>query len=80
MSVAVDAPKNLARHRRDAAFGGYGPDPVWEIDDEDLPSKLAFRPDPRNPSRHGFVEPIEPMTLAEYQNALATSRGFWSRA
>jgi hypothetical protein len=79
MSVAPDSPQNLERHRRPAEHGGYGPDPVWEIDSDDLPSTLAYRPDPRNVSRHGFVEPIEEMSLNAYQEALATSRGFWSR-
>jgi hypothetical protein len=79
MSVAIGAPENLPLHRRPKAFGGFGPDPVWEIDDSDLPERLAFRPDPRNPSSHGFVEPIAPMSLADYQEVLATSRGFWSQ-
>lgn len=80
MSVAIGEIGHLPRHRRPKEEGGFGEDPVWWIDSEDLPDTLKFRPDPRNPSRHGFVEPIERMTLDEYQTALATSRGFWSRA
>lgn len=80
MSVALGDPQNLPPHRRPPKFGGEGEDPVWQIEDSDLPSTLTFRPDPDDPSRHGFVEPIEEMTLSDYQEALATSRGFWSRA
>jgi hypothetical protein len=39
-----------------------------------------MRRDPKDPSRHGFVEPVDAMTLQEYQEALATSRGMWVRA
>jgi hypothetical protein len=79
MSVAPDNPMNLKPHRRPERFGGYGPDPVWQIDADDLPDSLTYRPDPKNPSGHGFVEPIERMTLTAYQEALATSRGVWSQ-
>jgi len=30
-------------------FGGTGTDPVFELDTEDLPGVLAYRPDPANP-------------------------------
>jgi hypothetical protein len=80
MSVALDDIRNLPIHRRPPKHGGIGPDPVWQIEDSDLPSVLVLRPDPDDPSRHGFVEPIEPMRLSDYQEALATSRGSWSRA
>lgn len=80
MSVALDDPNNLPPHRRPAKFGGLGRDPVWQIDEADLPGTLVMRPDPEDPSRHGFVEPIESMSLFDYQDALATSRGLWERA
>lgn len=79
MSVALDDPINLPAHRRPEKFGGYGRDPVWQIDHEDLPIGLRLRPDPRNQSGHGFVEPIQRMRLKDYQDALATTRGFWSQ-
>ena len=79
MSVAIGDPLNLPAHRRPAAHGGYGPDPVWVIDSSDLPASLAFRPDPDDPSRHGFVEPIETMRFEEYQEMLASTRGVWSQ-
>jgi hypothetical protein len=80
MSVAIDVAGNLPPHRRPEEFRGWGPDPVWQIDEDDLPERLAFRRDPKDPSRHGFVEPTEVMELSEYQEILATSRGFWVRA
>jgi hypothetical protein len=45
-----------------------------------LPKTLVMRRDPNDPSRHGFVEPVHAMTLQDYQEALATSRGMWVRA
>jgi hypothetical protein len=80
MSVGLDDPMNVRPHRRPSEFGGFGRDPLWRIDEADLPDRLVMRPDPEDPSRHGFVEPIERMSLAEYQEVLATSRGFWERA
>jgi hypothetical protein len=81
MSVALDDPMNLEAHRRPPAYaGGFAPDPLWQIESDDLPSTLTLRRDPDNPSRHGFIEPMDTMSLDDYQNALATSRGFWSRA
>ena len=75
MSVALDDPMHLPPHRRPARFKGWGQDPVWQIEEEDLPDWLLLRADPRNPTGHGFVEPRQPMRLGDYQNALATSRG-----
>ena len=80
MSVALGDIQNLPSHRRPPEHGGIGSDPVWQIEDSDLPSTLVLRPDPDDPSRHGFIEPIERMRLADYQEALATSRGSWTRA
>jgi len=80
MSVAPDDPMNLPRHRRPAESGGMGDDPVWEIDSDDLPDLLRYTPDAKDASRHGFVEPTEIMSLDDYQEALAASRGFWTAA
>jgi hypothetical protein len=79
MSVAIDDPRNLPEHRRPPEYGGWGPDPAWQIDEDDLPEGLVMRRDPEDPSRHGFVEPMETMTVDDYQEMLATSRSAWSR-
>jgi hypothetical protein len=79
LSVAIAGPENLIRHRRPPEYGGVGPDPVWEIDEADLPHALVFRIDPANRLRHGFIEPRDPMSFAAFQIALASSRGFWVR-
>jgi hypothetical protein len=79
MSVALETPLNLPPHRRPPTLGGWGRDPVWQVEENELPSVLLCRPDPKDPLRHGFVEPIEAMSLDDFQEALATSRGFWSR-
>lgn len=76
MSVAPDNPTNLPKARRPAEYGGLGKDPVWVIDSGDLPPVLEFRQD--TPT-HGLVEPAANtvLTLAEYEAALASTRGQW---
>ena len=80
MSVAIDGTEHLPAHRRPQSHGGWGPDPVGRIEEEDLPESLVMRRDPKDPSSHGFVEPVHAMTLQEYEEAVATSRGMWVRA
>ncbi len=79
LSVAPDDPQNLPFHRRPERLGGGGDDPVFAIDDTSLGSDLLYRPDPRQPSNHGFIEPSRRMSISEYQNALATTRSAWIR-
>src|SRR5215471_8520118 len=76
MSVSPRDPRNLPEHRRPPSFQGTSRDPVWRIDEEQLPSSLTYRPDPRN-VRHGFIEPAAAMTLQEYQHALASTQTCW---
>ena len=76
MSVAPDDPAGLSSFRRPPALGGTGKDPVWEIDSDDLGSDLQFRLD--TPA-HGLIEPARPITLAEFEAALAATRGRWVR-
>jgi hypothetical protein len=56
--------------------GGQGKDPVWEIDAGDLGPDLTFVPDTR---KHGLILPARPMTLAEYEQALVSTRNTWVR-
>jgi hypothetical protein len=76
MSVAYDSPQNLPTHRRPAAHGGSGPDPIWEIDEAELPDSLAYREDP-DLEGHGFVEPAWAMDFEDYEVALAETRDLW---
>lgn len=79
VSVSPFDPGNLPAHRRPRGLGGRGDDPVWSIDAGDLGPDLDYRPDPDDPSRHGFIEPSRPMTLQEYQDALAATRQRWRK-
>jgi hypothetical protein len=76
MSVAPKDPANLPKNRRPASLGGTGKDPVWEIDDTDLGEDLQCSQDT---STHGVVEVKVEMTLDEYEQALAATRGKWRR-
>ena len=74
LSVAPLDPQNLPPFRRPAALGGRGRDPVWVIAAHDLGPDLAFR---RDSATHGLIEPARPMTLLEYETALAATRTRW---
>lgn len=74
LSVAPDDPKHLPRHRRPATLGGIGVDPVWVIAVTDLQIELAVV---RDSPTHALIEPLNPMTLADYEAALAQTRVKW---
>lgn len=76
MSVAPNDPANLPDNRRPPALGGFGKDPIWEIDDAELGAELTYRPDTQT---HGLVDVAREMTLAEYEQVLAATRGKWRR-
>jgi hypothetical protein len=77
MSAAPQDPAHLPRNRRPPQVkGGTGKDPVWEIDTDDLGPKLQYVQD--KPT-HGVVGPKQPMTLAEFEQALAATRPRWVR-
>lgn len=40
---------------------------------------LVFRPDPKKPNKHGFVEPANSMLIDQYQQALAETQDQWVR-
>jgi hypothetical protein len=77
MSVTPDSPDRLPAFRRPPNHGGTGLDPVWEIDSDRLGDGLVYRPDPRRPDFHGFIEPARRMRLDEYENLLALTRDDW---
>jgi hypothetical protein len=76
LSVSPDDPCNLPVFRRPRGFLGTGKDPVWEIESSQLGPDLCYRPDPAK-AGHGFIEPSRPLTLDEFQQAVAQTRGWW---
>lgn len=76
ISTAPDDAINLVPLRRPRALGGRSTDPVGEIDSASLGADLAIRQDS---AKHVLIEPARPMTLMEYEQALATIRGRWVR-
>lgn len=76
-SVSPPPHANLPEHRRPPEFGGYGGDSVYEFDVGKSPSELLHRPDPKDPARHGFIEPAWRMTFESYQRAIYETRGLW---
>jgi hypothetical protein len=78
MSVSPPPPENLPEQLRPPRFGGYGKDPLWELDTDDLPPELRYRPDPKNPTRHGFIEPSKPMPFEDFERAIHETRELWT--
>lgn len=78
MSVAPNTPFNLPQHRRPVSLGGTGRDPVFHLDAQALPETLAYRPDPRAPSEHGFVEPTAAVALDTLQGNLCQTASLWN--
>jgi hypothetical protein len=80
LSVTPDDPQRLPPHVRPPKFlGGRGKLPVFELSIESLGAKLSYRPDPKRPTDHGFVEPGVQMQLADYNAALAATQSAWRR-
>jgi hypothetical protein len=76
LSVAPNDPVHLPPLRLPISMGGQGKDPVWELDSNDIGPDLTIRQD--KPT-HGLIEPIRPMTRAEFQSALEATRTRWRR-
>jgi hypothetical protein len=51
---------------------------LFRITDAVLGPNLAYRPDPKKPTRHGMVEPAASMLLEGYQAALAATSSAWT--
>lgn len=77
VSVSPPPPENLPPIRLPRELGGKGKDPVWEMETDELPDGLVYRPDPDNPEAHGFIEPARRMTFEEYQRILHEARTLW---
>lgn len=52
---------------------------MFELETDELPEYLTYRPDPTNPEGHGFIEPARRMRFEEYQAAVRTTRDLWQR-
>ena len=51
---------------------------VWGIYEQLLDSRLAYRPDPAKPLRHGFIAPAIPMPVALYRQLIDETQRQWS--
>jgi len=71
MSVALDTPRNLPKHRLPKSLAGEGRDPVFKMSSIAVPASLLVRPD-RNP--HAFVEPAVVCPFEHYQQDLWGTR------
>ena len=76
MSVAVDEPHFLPKHRLPLSLGGDGRDPVFCLDWPPDVTGLALA---RNNS-HGQIEPVVECTLGEFESALISTRPLWRKS
>ena len=80
LSISPDHPKNLPPpYRPDSLEGGYAEEPLYSTEVGTLPQGLAFRPAPKNPDKHGYIEPKNGMMLEAYQSALYSTRPSWKK-
>ncbi len=77
MSVSPPPLTNLHPLRLPREYGGMGKDPVFEVETDELPDALAYRPDPDNPEGHGFIEPSRRMPFDEYERAIHATCALW---
>ena len=76
MSVALEKPGNLPKHRLPRSLGGEGRDPVFRMFAMFLPETLLLRPD-RYP--HAYIEPRRRCPLLQFESGLNDTRNRWSK-
>jgi len=77
MSVALDDPRALPRHRRPGSLGGLGRDPVF-LATVPLSDHLRIHQE-RLPDKHGSVEPIRACRPEEYAGFVVATRPRWRK-
>jgi hypothetical protein len=73
VSLSIEA---LPALRKPAKFGGYGKDPLWQIDDSNITGDLQAVQD--SPT-HVSISPRVTMSLERYELALANTQDYWER-
>lgn len=76
MSVALEKPRNLPKHRLPRSLGGEGRDPVFRMFAPLLPEALFLRTD-RYPL--AYIEPRRRCPLPQFEGDLNTTRSCWSK-
>jgi hypothetical protein len=80
MSVSPETVYNLPPSFRPVEFGGTNKGRhAWTLREDDLGEDLTARPDAENPKTHSFIEPVRPMTLEQYKQALWETRDSWRK-
>jgi hypothetical protein len=51
---------------------------AFELETEELPESLLYREDPRQPNRHGFIEPSYAMKFEHFHNLIRLTSELWS--
>ncbi|QEI42797.1 hypothetical protein BMF77_03409 [Dolichospermum sp. UHCC 0315A] len=73
VSLSIEA---LPAPRKPTKFGGYGKDPLWQIDDSNITGDLQAVQD--SPT-HVSISPRVTMSLERYELALANTQDDWER-
>ncbi len=77
MSVTIDDPRRLPKHRLPRTMGGEGRDPLYQMPCGVLSASLQLRADQPHPSLHRLVEPAKRSHFNEFQNQLYRTRTSW---
>ena len=75
MSVSLSI-EGLPAPRKPTKFGGYGKDPLWQIDDSNITGDLQAVQDS---STHVSISPRVTMLLERYELALTNTQDDWER-
>ena len=75
MSVSLSI-EGLPAPRKPTKFGGYGKDPLWQIDDSNITGDLEAVQD--SPT-HVSISPRVTMSLERYELALTNTQDDWER-
>jgi hypothetical protein len=73
VSLSIEA---LPAPRKPTKFGGYGKDPLWQIDDSNITGDLQAVQDS---STHVSISPRVTMLLERYELALTNTQDYWER-
>lgn len=80
LSATPDDPARLPPHVRPSSLnGGHGKLPLFELETNALDRSLIVRPDPKQPTKHVFLEPAHGMPLSDLQVILCATRTDWRR-
>lgn len=75
MSVTPDTPLNMHKLHKPEALGGDGVYPLWVLDLAKIGPQVRYRV---TSNTHGVLEPVQRMSLEQYEEALVETKDHWT--